>query len=331
MNWKKQLTRNYNLIEATYSQLAYPRIPDFNIKNVIIVGNGDVIERYLDETELSNFYKHILAAKDLKQRFQKALELDAELVQLIKKPPLEVFPVFHEKFIEWWSYSLLAYWTGQTMNEQQITPFKHEIEFIRGSKAVKNQIEGVFLKQLLKDLAAKTKISPELIGYAFAEEILANKFDFQQLKKRREHYCWVIKNKKSEFFIGSEAREVEKRELGQNYVNLAIVKELTGQTACPGIVTGIARVLQRVDECSKVKQGEILVAPMVNPNYSIAMEKAAAFVTDEGGVTCHAVIVSREMNKPCIVGTKIATKIIKDGDEIEVNATTGVVKIIKRK
>jgi pyruvate,water dikinase len=66
------------------------------------------------------------------------------------------------------------------------------------------------------------------------------------------------------------------------------------------------------------------------PDYVPAMKKAAAIVTDEGGVTCHASIISRELKIPCIVGTRIATKVINDNDTIEVNANHGVVKILKR-
>ena len=69
---------------------------------------------------------------------------------------------------------------------------------------------------------------------------------------------------------------------------------------------------------------------MIKPDYLSAMKKAVAFVTDEGGITCHAAIVARELNKPCIIGTKIATKVLKDGDEVEVDADKGVVKILKR-
>jgi pyruvate,water dikinase len=68
---------------------------------------------------------------------------------------------------------------------------------------------------------------------------------------------------------------------------------------------------------------------MTTPNYLIAMKRAVAFVTDEGGITCHAAIVAREMQKPCIIGTKIATQVLKDGDLVEVDANKGIVKIIK--
>lgn len=69
---------------------------------------------------------------------------------------------------------------------------------------------------------------------------------------------------------------------------------------------------------------------MTNPDYVPAMRKASAFITDEGGILCHAAIVSREMKKPCIVGTKFATQILKDGDLVEVDADIGTVKILKR-
>jgi pyruvate,water dikinase len=69
---------------------------------------------------------------------------------------------------------------------------------------------------------------------------------------------------------------------------------------------------------------------MTRPEYLPAMKKAAAFVTDEGGITCHAAIVAREMGKPCIIGTKVATKVLKNGDLVEVKGNHGVVLIKER-
>ena len=60
------------------------------------------------------------------------------------------------------------------------------------------------------------------------------------------------------------------------------------------------------------------------------MRRAAAFISDEGGLTCHAAIVAREMKKPCVVGTKIATKVLRDNDEVEINANHGVIRVLKR-
>jgi len=96
-----------------------------------------------------------------------------------------------------------------------------------------------------------------------------------------------------------------------------------------GKATGTVKIVKSVKEMGKVNAGDILVAVMTRPDYIPAMKKAAAIVTNEGGVTCHAAIVSRELGIPCIIGTKIATDVLKDGMQVEVNANHGWVKIIK--
>jgi len=108
------------------------------------------------------------------------------------------------------------------------------------------------------------------------------------------------------------------------------VKEFKGQIAERGKITGRVRIVKNKFQMQKVRVGEILVSPMTTPDFLPAMNRAAAFVTNEGGVICHAAIVARELKKPCIIGTKIATKVLKDGDIVEVDAERGIVKILKR-
>lgn len=108
------------------------------------------------------------------------------------------------------------------------------------------------------------------------------------------------------------------------------IKEFKGFTACRGHIKGIVHIIRFRNQISGFKKGEVLVTEMTNPDFVPAIKKAAAIITDEGGIMCHASIVAREMNKPCIIGTKIATKMLKDGDLVEVDADRGVVKIIKR-
>lgn len=111
----------------------------------------------------------------------------------------------------------------------------------------------------------------------------------------------------------------------------AKTSEICGNVASRGPklkYTAAVKVLRSSSECNKVMPGEILVATMTTPDYTPAMDRALGFITDEGGVTCHAAIVAREMNKPCIIGTRIATQVLKDGDIVEVNASNGVVRKI---
>lgn len=100
---------------------------------------------------------------------------------------------------------------------------------------------------------------------------------------------------------------------------------LEGQGASPGIATGAVVIVHSVKDLSKVKDGNIMVAKMTNPDMVPAMRKAAAIITDEGGMTCHAAIVSRELGTPAAVGTKKATQILKDGQIVTIDGEKGLV------
>ncbi|MBN3037508.1 MAG: phosphoenolpyruvate synthase [Candidatus Diapherotrites archaeon] len=98
-----------------------------------------------------------------------------------------------------------------------------------------------------------------------------------------------------------------------------------GMGASPGIGAGIVKIVMDMEDLPKVQQGDMLITKMTNPDMVPAMKRAAAIVTDDGGITCHAAIVSRELGIPCIVGTENITQLVKDGDEITVDASKGLV------
>jgi len=98
---------------------------------------------------------------------------------------------------------------------------------------------------------------------------------------------------------------------------------LIGQGASPGVASGIVKIVRSMKDLNSIKEGDILVTEMTNPDMVVAMEKASAIITDEGGITSHAAIVSREMGIPCIVGTGEATKKLKDGIIVSVDGYSG--------
>ncbi|MGO0123044.1 phosphoenolpyruvate synthase [Desulfothermobacter acidiphilus] len=98
-----------------------------------------------------------------------------------------------------------------------------------------------------------------------------------------------------------------------------------GMGASPGIAAGTVVLVKNFDDITRVKEGSVLVTTMTNPDMVPAMKRAAAIVTDEGGRTCHAAIVSRELGIPCIVGSQNATAVLSEGMEVTVDATRGVV------
>jgi len=98
---------------------------------------------------------------------------------------------------------------------------------------------------------------------------------------------------------------------------------LKGQGAAPGVASGKVVIIRDVRDVGKVKEGDILVTKMTNPDMVPAMRKVAAIVTDEGGMTCHAAIVSRELGTPAVVGTKNATNLLKNNQLVTVDGEKG--------
>lgn len=106
--------------------------------------------------------------------------------------------------------------------------------------------------------------------------------------------------------------------------------EIRGSSACLGKAVGTARIVLNQADFSNFQKGDVLVASMTRPEYVPLMKLAAAIITDEGGITCHAAVVSRELGVPCIIGTQVATRLIKEGDLVEIDANHGVVRIITK-
>lgn len=108
-------------------------------------------------------------------------------------------------------------------------------------------------------------------------------------------------------------------------VTKSLNKILTGAPASPGIVSGPVRLVDDVGHLDKVKDGDIMVTVMTTPDFVPAMKRAAGIITDRGGLTSHAAIVSRELGVTCVVGTTTASKTLKDGMIVTLNGSTGEV------
>lgn len=106
------------------------------------------------------------------------------------------------------------------------------------------------------------------------------------------------------------------------------VESVHGKATSKLSFVGKVCVIHTSKDFKKVKKGAVLITQMTTPDYIPSMRLAGAFVTDEGGLTCHAAIISRELKKPCIVGTRVATQVFKDGDMVEVDADRGIVRKI---
>ena len=106
--------------------------------------------------------------------------------------------------------------------------------------------------------------------------------------------------------------------------------QIKGLVASRGRAKGSVAVVKGIGQLDNIRKGNVMVAITTHPDYLPAMKRAVAIITDEGGMSCHAAITSRELSIPCIVGTKTATKILKEGDLVEVDAEKGIVKILEK-
>ena len=182
-------------------------------------------------------------------------------------------------------------------------------------------------KILLEELARRSGVPFEqllTIGYHEAAIVLEGRIQDLQLPKRGIAYGYCLDVGSRENFFGEEAVA-----LWESYLPQVQQETLAGIVASKGRgnVRGKVRMVKDPYQ-TEFAEGDILVASMTSPEFVFLMKKAAAIVTDEGGITSHAAIVSRELKKPCIIGTKVATRVLHDGDIVEVDTETGTIKQI---
>ncbi len=190
------------------------------------------------------------------------------------------------------------------------------------------------LKKILAELI-KRYGNPDF-EFATVEEInesyRGNKIDFEEVRARRNGYATYLIDGDVKMVTGEKV-EMMRKFILKDADNTEGIK---GITANNGKVTGYVRIISFTAEnynaeVSAFKDREILVTGMTRPQIVHLCQKAAAIVTDEGGITSHAAVVSREFNIPCVMATHNATRLLKTGDLVEVDATNGVVRIIERR
>ncbi len=217
---------------------------------------------------------------------------------------------------------------GETIVQGQVTPDHYEIEkdqYIISKieieeqkiQLIRHKGKNIF-QRVPKNRLTKAKLNPLQIS------------ELAKLgQKLHEHYFfpqdieWALENNKL-FIVQTRPITTLKSKVGgksESSEGKNIL--LQGDSASPGIATGKVRIIRSAKEISKVKKGEILVTEMTTPDFVPAMRIVSGIVTEKGGQTSHAAIVSRELAIPCVVGAKEVLKKLKDGQLISINGETG--------
>lgn len=186
---------------------------------------------------------------------------------------------------------------------------------------------------MYREIAKRSKFNPDWIMEVSAPEMYGALHgqslpDKAEMHRRFENYAMLVKDAKTRLIVDrQEIKKLEKKYI----VKTNKVNEIQGRVAClGGILRGRAKICLDKAVISKVNRGDILVAQFTTPDFVPAMEKAAAIVADQGGLSSHAAIVSRELGVPCVIATENGTRVIQDNDLIEVNARNGLIKILRR-
>jgi phosphohistidine swiveling domain-containing protein len=225
----------------------------------------------------------------------------------------------------------------------EIRPIVHTLQELALSRiALKSCWAGTefFTIPIYQELAKRTgESAADIWRYYLIDEVKqllkGTKLTKEEKQARDNCFVGLWKDNKMQFFSGDKAEQVAKQELGSLY-EIKQDNTIKGACANPGKVQGTARVLSSNDvEMTRqfrkdFKQGQILFTQMTQPNIMDIASKAAAIVTDEGGMLSHAAIISRELRIPCIVGTHFGTRKVNDGDTVEVDADNATVNVIKR-
>lgn len=183
-------------------------------------------------------------------------------------------------------------------------------------------------KNLLSEIAKRYGLEDETLMLYRADEVsmlrLGKRLDEKEITKRKNGEAIVFNGDDISAYYGASAYGLLKRLLPEPRLASAYY----GEIACPGEATGIVKVVRSFADAESMDKGSILVASMTTPDITLAMEKAIGIITDEGGITCHAAIIAREYAMPCLVGTKVATRVLRDGMKVELDCVNGRFSIV---
>lgn len=219
-------------------------------------------------------------------------------------------------------------------NHQRIFAFARNLVFTKGLRKDAMFFSYSVIENLYKEIGRRYYLSVGQIRYLYPHEfkdlLLKDKFSADLLNQRYKFSLqYSLGDYQDDILLeGDQAKEfLSKINIVEE--KISDVKTFEGDCASPGHARGKAVIVNVPQEMENMEEGNVLISIATNPDLVPAIKKASAIITDLGGITCHAAIVSRELGIPCVIGTRVATKALKNGDLVDVDATHGKINIIK--
>ncbi len=349
-NFIVYLNRTYNLLTLEVHAHSYGNklfgLTGFKFKKMGYLSDGKVVNILRTKKELEAMLKRLnFLTKNYPEKISKILDrgkyfnqkMSKELSQKVKylnslkkmenKQLAKEFEKKYNLFSEQFAYTTaIPFRLGLVLgNNDRFYKKVEELRKVSFYEKFGKEIIGGILKEIARRINLKDY---SLLFSFFSFEILnflsKQKNFLRSEYKKRLYFSYFSIDDKIYFQTGKKVYLKYKKLFCEKIIKPN--KIIKGQCAFPGKVKNTVRICQ--DEKAKLNKGEIAVSINANPKYLPILRKAGAIITDEGGAMCHASIISREFKIPCIVGTKFATKVFKDGDMVEVDAEKGIVRKI---
>ena len=342
--WVKNWAGHWSVLTCHYLGKQYSnRIRKFlgvNLKHSIIVIEHGFSTCYFSKKELDRLGKilasEVIGDKRLIPLWVKSIkhatrEINKIIIELDNKLlSLDEYNKFIQKFI---SFGAANFAVKKVVDYVPEKSLKKYLPILSGARLYSESVYAdteKFMEKLGKLISKKENIRPELIlclsDIEFESYLMTGRVKVKKevLEKRYEFSTLFFDNGKDTAIVGTKARVIEKS------LQKLADKQIKGTPVYPGSVRGVARIIFDPFKKQTFNKGDILVASMTRPEYLSYIKLSSAFITDAGGMLCHAAITAREIKKPCIVGLESATKIIKSGDLIEIDADNGIVRILNK-
>jgi len=321
-DFKKHASRDLSafassILGETYVK-SFHEIFGFGFSSTLwIVNNGNFTTLFRSEKEHQNFREQI-GKKSIEKKFAfnlaKKLRAYTDWINYFIKEKdsygkfLYSKDKFVKRYMDWFAYHQAVYWASHYLHEEhpEMRDIVEELDSAyEYNEKVVPDVE-VYLKELgLTNYAYYDLENPVTdIGFMF--------FIYGKIK-------------------GPDIKEIEEFIKSKEKQDFSNIKEIKGMMAHKKSVKGKVKVIKDFYKLGEIQPDEILVAEMSRPQFNETIAKCKGIITDEGGMLCHASILAREAEIPCIVGTEIATKVLKDGDFVEIDAENSLVKILEEK
>ncbi|MFZ2189608.1 MAG: PEP-utilizing enzyme [Candidatus Magasanikiibacteriota bacterium] len=328
---KSKIGEYFNILTTTDRQTT-PQLEEIDLRKLRIKELSDVLEK--DELESHRAkYSHIFFGYDgpswslvevearmhelsnkievLQEEIEDIVSTSEKIFQKQKKAAVEL-NLSKEEFYLFKVLGILGYWK-----------FERKLANQKSFEMIEN-----FFIEIAHRFNLTIQQTKMILPSEMNQVLIENIVDENVLNERIKLSVAIFAGfKPPVLLVGEEARKWEI----EFQTSLAVdtnIKEFKGTCAFPGFVNGVVRRIDDESEMDKFNDGEILVSTSTTPKLVPIMKKAGAIVTDSGGITSHATIVARELKVPCVIGTKIATRVLQDGDRVEVDATNGIIRKI---